>query len=76
MKSNDSDESSGNEGGDEEDQGDQEERYSLNSSDEESEESDQDEVKGGDTLMADEIDIPRVDDIPVVSKLAAEKKDV
>lgn len=33
-------------------------------------ESEEEELKGVDTLMADEMDIPRVDDIPVVSKLA------
>ncbi len=36
--------------------------------------SDQEEVKGADHLMTDTIDIPRVDNIPVVSKLAKEKQ--
>lgn len=54
------------------------ERYSQDgnesdgSSDEESETEDQ--AKGGDTLMTDGQDIPRVDNIPVVSNLAKEKK--
>ena len=72
MKSNDSDESSGNEEGYDEDDGEQSEKYSLNSesgSDNESDDVDED-LKGVDTLMNDEMDIPRVDDIPVVSKLA------
>ena len=42
------------------------------SSDDESE--NEDEIKGTDHLMTDTIDIPRVDNIPVVSKLAKEKK--
>jgi hypothetical protein len=49
----------------------------LNSDDSESEEQEdsdnENNVKGGDVLMADEMDIPRVDDIPIVSKLAKEK---
>ncbi len=46
------------------------------SNDDESSESDsdQEEVKGADHLMTDTIDIPRVDNIPVVSKLAKEKQ--
>jgi len=36
--------------------------------------SDEEEVGGTDLLMTDGLDIPRVDDIPVVSKLAKEKK--
>jgi hypothetical protein len=43
-------------------------------SSDESEDSDHEEVKGTDRLMTDTIDIPRVDNIPVVSKLANEKK--
>ncbi len=56
----------------EEEANDHDERYSLDS---DSEDEEDDDVKGGrDTLMTDTIDIPRVDDIPIVSKLAREKQ--
>jgi len=45
-------------------------------SDSDGSDSEADETKGADTLMTDDIDIPRVDDIPVVSKLAKEKKEM
>jgi len=52
-----------------------EERYSDDGEDDsEDESSDEEEVGGTDALMTDGLDIPRVDDIPVVSKLAKEKK--
>lgn len=72
MKSVESDLSSASDNGYDEDDGEQGENYSLNSDDDS--ESDSDEIKGGDTLMTDDIDIPRVDDIPVVSRLAKEQK--
>lgn len=77
MKSDDS-ESSSNEQGYEEDDGEQSERYSLGSDSDSDDESEDEEegTKGGDLLMTDEMDIPRVDDIPVVSKLAKEKKEM
>ena len=70
MKSEDTDSSSASEQGYDEDDGEHGENYSLNSESE----SDDEEVKGGDTLMTDDIDIPRVDDIPVVSRIAKDKK--
>jgi hypothetical protein len=50
------------------------EKFSLNSeSDDEDSESDADEeMRGADTLMSREMDIPIVNDIPIVSKLAKE----
>lgn len=49
------------------------ENYSLDSDESESEEED---MRGTDFLMADGIDIPRVDDIPIVSKLAKEQQEL
>jgi hypothetical protein len=75
-------ESSGDEQGYDEDDGEQSEKFSLGSesegeeSDSDSSDSSDEEEKGTDMLMADEMDIPRVDDIPIVSKLAKEKKEI
>lgn len=65
---------------DEMDSGDDEADAEEHFSDEEDDDSDDDassedeEQKGSDVLMTDGLDIPRVDNIPVVSKLAKEKK--
>lgn len=56
----------------EEDQYENQENYSLDS--DQSSESEDEELKGVDHLMNTEMDIPRVNDIPVVSKLAKETK--
>lgn len=57
---------------------DAEEKFSDNGSDDESgsdsESEEEDDVRGADMLMTDGVDIPRVDNIPIVSKLAKEKK--
>lgn len=56
------------------DEGDSQEGDSDDESASSSDDDNQEEVKGADHLMTDTIDIPRVDNIPVVSKLAKEKK--
>ena len=56
------------------DEGDSQEGESDDESASSSDDDQQEEVKGADHLMTDTIDIPRVDNIPVVSKLAKEKK--
>lgn len=56
------------------DEGDSQEGDSDDESASSSDNDQQEEVKGADHLMTDTIDIPRVDNIPVVSKLAKEKK--
>lgn len=56
------------------DEGDSQEGESDDDSASSSDDDQQEEVKGADHLMTDTIDIPRVDNIPVVSKLAKEKK--
>jgi hypothetical protein len=54
----------------------EEENYSLHSEnesdDEDSSDSEDEDLRGRDKLMSKEQDIPRVDNIPVVSKLAKE----
>lgn len=70
MKEGKENESSSESEGDES-EGEDVERYSLDSDSDEEEDED---LKGTDTLMTDGFDIPRVDDIPVVSKLAKEKQ--
>jgi hypothetical protein len=65
------DEEGSEESGDEE-QLENEENYSLDS--DQSSESEDEDLKGVDHLMTTQMDIPRVNDIPVVSKLAKEAK--
>lgn len=49
------------------------EKFSLNSDDEDESESDEEIDRGVDIFGAKEMDIPSINDIPVVSKLAKEE---
>lgn len=61
---------------DESEMRDEDDEKQSNDSDasDESEDDDNERVRGGDLMMTDSMDIPRVDDIPVVSKLAGKKE--
>jgi hypothetical protein len=60
------------------DEGEGEEHFSdegaLSGDDDASSSEEEEDLRGEDMLMTDGINIPRVDNIPVVSKLAKEKK--